>query len=647
MKDRNNLRSATDRALGMDRAITRRDFVQGAAAGAAALALPFAVACSSDSAALSAGVQDQAGYYPPLLNGMRGSHPGSFEAAHSLRDGNTPSSLPTATGEHYDLIVVGGGISGLAAAQFFRAQAGTGARVLVLENHDDFGGHAKRNEFDAGGRMHLMNGGTMLIDSPRPYSPVAAGLIESIGIDVERLAKTGWDTGFYDKRGLGLAAFLDRETFGADALLVGVGKRPVGQLLAGSPLSARAQADIERIETGAVDFMPGLTSAQKKDRLSRMSYAAFLADVVKVDPMVVRFYQAHTHGEWGVGTDAISALDCWGIGLPGFAGMKLEPGAIARMGYTPAGYADTGGSTRFHFPDGNASIARLLVRKLIPAAVPGSSAEDVVTARVDYAKLDERGAPVRIRLNSLVTRVKHAEARATGPSVEVTYVRGGRAYTASAGGCVLASWNGMIPYLCPELPEAQKAALHSLVKTPLVYTSIAIRNWRAFEKLGVSRIHAPGSYHSYVQLNPHSTLSGYTGPLSADEPTLVELIRTPCQPGLPEMDQHRIGRAELLATSFETFEREIRSQLGRILGAGGFDPAHDITAITVNRWPHGYAPEYNPLWDDELPDDQRPWVLGRRRFGRIAIANADSGGGAYTDIAIDQAHRAVAELLGS
>ncbi len=231
--------------------------------------------------------------------------------------------------------------------------------------------------------------------------------------------------------------------------------------------------------------------------------------------------------------------------------------------------------------------------------------------------------------------------------VRVTYLRDGRALTVRARHCVLAGYNMMIPYLAPELPERQKQALHELVKTPLVYTSVAIRNSRAFDKLGVTSIYAPGCYHSAARLNFTVDIGAYRSPRSPDQPTLVRMTRTPCKPGLSEHDQHRAGRAELLATPFEVFERNIRDQLGRMLGGGGFDPAADITAITVNRWPHGYAPEHNSLWDPDLPERERPHVLGRARFGRIAIANSDSGGGAYTDVAIDQARRAVDELLGS
>ena len=652
-----------DRALGMDRPITRRDFLNGiaigtAAAATAAAASPLFAAPASTGAAggaaAPAAAQDAFGYYPPLLTGMRGSPAGSFEAAHALRDGR-PSPPPTDTGEEYDLIVVGAGISGLAAAHFYRAHA-PGSRVLILDNHDDFGGHAKRNEFNLDGHLNLLNGGTLEIDSPRPYGPIAAGLLDTLGIDVARLAKATEHPKFYEQLGLKPGAFFDRETFGADTLVVGLGtpgmgKLPFEQMLAQAPLSARAREQITQLETGQIDYLPGLSSDEKKQRLSRISYEAFLRDVVRVDPAVLKFYHARTMGWWGVGTDAVSALDCWGVDVaPGFAGMNLAKGAIPRMGYTPAGYADTGGSLRLHFPDGNATIARLLVRNLIPQSYggpdqSGHGAENIVTARANYARLDVDGAPVRLRLNSTAIRARHLGDPGSASQVEIAYMRAGRAYTARAGGAVLAGYNMMIPYLCPELPAVQKEALHNLVKTPLVYTSVALRDWQAFEKLKIYRVYAPGSYHTYLHLNAHVDIGAYQSPKSPKDPILVHMVRTPCRAGLPEHDQNRAGRAELLATSFETFERNIRDQLGRTLKDGGFDPARDITAITVNRWPHGYAPEYNPLFDPELPEAQQPQVVGRAQFGRIAIANSDSGGAAYTDSAINQGHRAVMELL--
>lgn len=638
------------RDLGMGAPIQRRDFLQGAAIAAVAsgLAPELAMAAAAEQAP-----QDRPGYYPPLLTGMRGSHPGSFEDAHATRDGEDLASSARDTGELYDLVIVGGGISGLSAAHFYRAAAGNKARILILENHDDFGGHAKRNEFDIGGRMLLMNGGTMGIESPVPYSPVADGLMKTLGIHPEELAKASDETGFYREMGLGSAVFFDKETFGQDKLVRSPGRSRAGEgaaprdamaaFLAQSPLSEAVRRDILAFETGDIDYMPGQSSDQKKDALSRISYLDYVQKVAKLDAGVVPYYQHRTDGLWGCGIDAVSALDCWGSGLPGFGGLKLAPGATPRMGYTPGGYAATGGSYEYHFPDGNASIARLLVRNLIPAALPGRSAEDSVTARADYSQLDRAGQSVRIRLSSIVVRVANL-GPAGRDGVQVTYRRGGKGYRVRARHCVLASWNMMIPYLCPELPEAQKEALHYLVKTPLVYTTVALNNWRAFQRLGVANVSCPGGYHTGFSLSQAQHIGSYRSHGMPDDPILIHMTRTPAQPGLPEREQHKAGRFELLSTPFETFERNIRAQLGTALAGGGFDPARDIAGITVNRWPHGYAPEYNSLID---PDEGLPIKAARARFGAITIANADSGGGAYTDVAMDQAHRAVTELLGA
>jgi spermidine dehydrogenase len=632
--------NGSDQDLGMDRPIARRDFLQGAAIGVGGMLLG-GLAPALLAAAAEIPEQDRTGYYPPTRLGMRGSHPGAFEAAHALRDSGSLTGSVADTGESYDLIVVGAGISGLAAAHFFRAASPRG-RVLVLDNHDDFGGHAKRNEFHVNGRMHLLNGGTLSIESPRPYGKVAANLMRTLGIDAKALDEACTNRTLYESLHLHPGVFFDRETFGVDRLVVRKGERraDTAAYLAQTPLTEKVREDILRIEHGHEDYLPGLTSAQKKDRLSRISYEHYLLKVVKADPGVLPYYLHVTDGWWGCGIDAVSALDCWGTGFPGFAGLRLEPGEAPRMGFTPAGFAATGGSDTFHYPDGNASIARLLVRSLVPSAMPGRDARDVVTAVADYTRLDRPESAARIRLNSTALRVRNIG----GDGVEVIYSRGGTLHRTTARQCVLACWNMMIPYLCPELPEAQKSALHQLIKTPLVYASVALRDWRAFRKLGVSSVEAPGAYFSSFQLNEAVDIAEYKSVRSPDEPILVRMERTPAKYGLPEREQHKAGRAELLATPFATFERQIRDQLGRALSGGGFDPARDIEGIAVNRWPHGYAPEYNSLVDGDVPPERMPNVIGRRSFGRIAIANSDAGMGAYTDVAIEQAHRAVQEL---
>src|SRR5713226_2749060 len=638
--------------------ITRRDFLNGVAITAGAALIPPEMWAA---AAADLEPQNAAGYYPPAKTGLRGSHPGSFETMHRIRDGAFGDDAAKAvdTGESYDLVIVGGGISGLAAAHYFRKAAGDKARVLILENHDDFGGHAKRNEFRAGGRTILGFGGTYSIESPWPYSAVAKGLIEELGIDVPSYPKYV-SKNLYRSLSLKPRIFFDKETFGTDKLVTNAvhtgwdesgvndvgGEAGLQEFLKEAPLSAKAKEDFQRLLTEAKDYFPGLSSDEKKARLARMSYAKYLTDTAGVSDEIVKLFQAFPHPLFGVGIDAVPAQDAWGLEMPGFKGLKLAPTPGKGMN-RDAIHNDEAEKYFFHFPDGNASIARLLVRSLIPAAIPGSSATDVVTAKANYSKLDESASPVRIRLNSTAVRVKHLGDLATAKEVEITYSRLGKLYNVRAPLAVLACWNMVIPYICSELPEKQKQALHSSAKVPLLYTNVALRNWTSFQKLGASSVYAPGCYHSAFTLDLPVSIGDYHCSTSPDQPIVIHMMKTPCQPGLPARDQHRMGRIELFTTDFETIERKIRDQLAGARGPGGFDPARDITAITVNRWPHGYAYEYNSLFDKFwLEGGEVPCEVARQPFGRITVANADAGAYAYTDGAIDQSWRAVQELAG-
>jgi spermidine dehydrogenase len=619
--------------------ITRRDFLNGVAVGVGGA---MAGSMFPDLETLMA--QGSAGPYPPALTGLRGSHPGSFEALHSMRDGAywKTAPAPQATGEEYDLVVVGAGISGLAAAHFFR-KSRPAARILLLDNHDDFGGHAKRNEFVHNGRTYLGYGGTQSIDSPAPYSAVAKALIAELGIDVARYSKL-LDSGLYKSLGLRSAFFFDRETYGADRLVAGDVRDE--KFLAAAPVTNNVRRDLRRLLTERFDPMPGLGSAEKKARLARMSYTDFVTKLWKLDAGVLRFYQTRTHSLFGVGVDAVPAQDAFALGFPGFSGMGLDPGPGPGQNYDTISHPDAG-DYYFHFPDGNASIARLLVRRLVPAAIPGSTADDVVTARADYSKLDAAGSAVRIRLSSPVMRVRHTGPAGTDRRVEVTYLQNGNLKTVSGRSVVLACWHTVIPSICPELPAAQKTALAFAIKVPLVYTNVFIRSWTAFQKLGVQRVSTPGMWHESVNLDFPVSLGAYKHQTNPAQPIVLHLSKSACRPGLPVRDQHRAGRAELLSTSFDTIERSIRDQLGRVLGGGGFDPAADILGMTVNRWPHGYAYQYNSLSEDFwLNNGEQPCAVARRPHGQIAIANADAAAYAYTDAAIDHAHRAVQELVG-
>ena len=236
----------------------------------------------------------------------------------------------------------------------------------------------------------------------------------------------------------------------------------------------------------------------------------------------------------------------------------------------------------------------------------------------------------------------------TSKEVEVTYVRGGQAHRIRATNCILACYNMVIPYLCPEMSDKQKEALAYCVKIPLVYTNVQISNWKAFQKLGISAIYAPGSYFSNVTLDFPVSMGDYHYPSSPEESCLLHLLRTPCEPGLNCKDQYRADGGNSSTPNSKPSSVRYEINLAAHSGAGGFDPARDIQAITVNRWPHGYAYEYNDLFEPlDRPASERPCVIGRQPFGRIKIANSDADGHAYTNTAIDQGYRAVREIVGT
>jgi spermidine dehydrogenase len=620
------------RRLGMDRPISRRDFMNGMAIGITSASAAFRSLEISGAQA-----PESATNYPPLRQGLRGNIPSAVDVFNSMEAGKYVQFPVSEAGirEEYDLVIVGAGISGLAAAYFYRLGLGSGYKILILDNHDDFGGHARRNEFQYQGKTFIGYGGTMGIATPFPYSHGAKALVRELGIDVSRNAEF-LNREIEGKYRLTNGMFFDKQHFGEDRLVPGNGRLPWPEFFAKAPLSDAARKDLIRLHGKNPDYLAGMSLKEKESKLAKLSYQDYLLKVAGMTPEALPFFLGQG-GRNNKRVDTTPALEAAERGSAGFDGLGLKfEQRFAESSYT------------FHFPDGNSSLARLLLNRLIPSAVAGKhDMNTIVQAKVDYSQLDPPDSNIRIRLGSPVVRVLHDGNPETAGTVRIAYLNGDKVHAVKARNCILACYNRLIPYLMPEIPREQKQALEYSVKVPMMYTNVLIRKWTAFQKLGLSRIQAPGMYYTNTSLDPGTTIGGYRGVTTPDEPIVVHMTRNPNKPGagLNRKQQNAVGQRELLTMTFEEHEFKIREQLSRMVGAGGFDPAEDILAITVNRWPYGYAYTYDTLNDPDLPTEQRPHVIGRKRFGLVSIANSDAGAAAFTNQAIDEADRAVEELF--
>src|SRR5690606_24134212 len=422
---------------------------------------------------------------------------------------------------------------------------------------------------------------------------------------------------------------------GKRKLVRGYGSIPWDEFAAATPMNERARADLVRVFTDKTDYLPGLDDGEKRELLSKISYREYLEDYVKVDNQLLEMYQRWGMSYWCVGMDEVPAIAVQGYtdggGIPGLEHTLPRVGGRGDEPYI------------FHFPDGNASIARLLVRSLVPAALPGETMEDSVTTRLDYSQLDRDGQRVRIRLNSTAVNVAHT---ANTGAVDVTYVHRGDAHTVRGKKCILACYNSAIPYICSELPAEQKQGLAHNVKVPLTYTKVLIPNWRAFADLGLRYVFYTNDFYKQVELDYPVSIGDYRFGKSPDRPMVLHMCYVPYFDDIKGPEQWRAGRRVLLTTPFSVFEEHVRDQLDQALSGAGFDAARDIHAITVNRWAHGYSYGPGRTWEPEYASEaDKPWVKARQPFGRITIANSDAGAAANTNSAIIQAYRAVTEAL--
>ena len=619
----------------MKHKITRRDFVNGIALGVgASFFSPIQFSAHAFNLQMD-------GSYPPIRSGMRGNHPGSYDAMHALAWSNEKPASHKSLKEHYDLVVVGAGVSGLAAAHFFQKTKRKNAKILVLDNHDDFGGHAKRNEFHHEGKTLLGIGGSNNIDTPESWGMVARGLLDDLGVDLQAMEANNTNPDVMNPLAESLMSLTgDKGRINVRGswalLLLGVGDYQAA--IDDLPLE---QAECERLKDligGKRDFLDDLSLSEKLTYIETTSYFEFLRERIGLSNETISVVKPFPVLMAGAAAPRLSVLEAVSIGCPGLRGMGwLGDMATSLMTKLLSSF------TSVYFPDGNASIARLLVLGLIPDVAPETTGfKDIAASRFDYEALDKPTNSTRLRLNSTVV---HVEETGQG-TVTVDYVQGGESLSVSADHCILACFNAAIPYICPQLPEAQKEALRYGVKVPLVMTNVLLDNGRAFEKLGTMQIQCPDDPYVLVTVPPPTTTGGYKPVENAESPMVVYMLGAPTvepEEGETARDLLLRARHEVYATDFDTYERQVREQLHALLGHHGFNHQTDIKAITVNRWAHGYSYDYLALDDPKWAQGQAPHEIGRQQFGRISIANSDSEARAYLDAAIDAGWRAVAE----
>lgn len=590
-------------------------------------------------------------YYPPSRHGLRGSHPGSNEAAHARAwSGQSDWGNTTELNEEYDLVVVGGGLSGLSAGYFFQKEHGWDKKVLILDNHDDFGGHAKRNEHNIDGDLRIGQGGSESYESPHTFNQVLLDLIKDIGVDMGKF-KAAYDTDFFKRHNLGAATFFNEKVFGENKVVrhpfcdypgfvEGLMRSTLSfeEAVSQTPLSERGKVQLLRV-LKADQSVLNIPKEELKSYVNNHMYFDFLRDTLGVDDPMVLEMARHTSIDYaGGGNDALTLGAALLTGPLGGDPLKSWKDAIESDNYPD--YINIEGGTYSvnhpfieHFPDGNATTARLLVRKMIPSVAPGIEGENIVLAKFNYAELDKPTNSARIRLNSTVVNVKHDGNPKTAKDVFVNYIKDGKSYQVKAKGVVMACYNMIIPHIVPDLPKDQYAALRALTKVPLQYSTVGVRNWRAMKELGLGFVMSPGNMHQAVNMDFPVSTGGYEYTKSPDDPCILHMRSAPRgdRNDIPRVEQFKETRYKMLTLTFDDYEQEIREHLTGMLPSELFNFDRDVESISVNRWAHGYS--YG-----------NPGPVGRQRFGRITIANSDAVGSALFQSAAGEAYRAVQEL---
>ncbi len=628
-----------DKSLGMDESITRRDFLGSTlmVSGAALLGAttPAELLAATDGFTGYGGVGEYSTSNGNTLEVM--------QAGHTIRDGvyNSLRDDITDTGETYDCVIIGGGLSGLAAALFFQRQTRTGMSSLVIENHPIFGGEAKQNEFLVDGKRLLAHQGSAIYQLQYPHS-FFQHFYDSIGLKAPKLEYQKW-------AGPGPEMPLSRTPYEAVGMEHGqygfwfgakFGQKPgmwlidpLGKELKGAPISEASRTELLRSLKGTPlqgdKFVPPKVPGDAVSRyLDSMTLEQHYMERFGLSQETIRtFLSPVAGGGAGLGADALSAYTEYTYDM-------LHP------------LPDETGETNQMFPGGNATLARLMLKSLNPAAIPGAdTVEDVTKNTINFRALDAPQTYARVRLSSTAIAVQHDGEPDKANFVNITYLKAGKLYRVKARSAVLAGGSWTTKHIVRDLPDTHRKAYDEFYRSPCMVANVAVRNWKFLCKMGITGcrwFEGVGNYTEVTKLSLTGLADPTIGPYS---PVVLSLKILYSYPGYTTEDQGNRGRSEMFRTPFRDYERSIRDQFNAMFASYGFDAQRDIAGIILNRWGHAYlSPQPGFFFGREGQPAPRE-ILRNAPFGRITFANTDLSGTMDHRYSILEAQRAVGLLL--
>ena len=624
----------------MEAGISRRDFLDGAllASGAALLS-------GLAPQHLLGQVEGWTGYTGEGdYKGTAGNSEEVVHSAHAVRDGkfDQPPSDIIETGETFDCVVVGGGFAGLSASLFFKQRTPGNQTCLVLDNSRVFGGVAKRNEFVVDAQRLYAPQASVHFQPPYPHSFLRS-VYDSIGLDWDAFKQYQTWQGPPADMGLPrspyrVAGYPSLSTYGfyfgaKYGKTPGIWVRdPWRDNLASTPFSEQTRREMISWHNSE-HATPPLVYDYPGDAVSR-----------ELDSMTLEDYWVRTYG---VSRETLRMLTVGdtaaGFGLGGDA---LSGFLEYEWSRTVPTLDDSMATGIQMFPGGNSGLNRLMVKTLIPESIEGKRGmETTWKDRIDFSALDRPGQQIRIRLRSTAVRVEHQGEPSKSEFVWVTYTSEGKIYRLKARSVVMAGGGWMTKHVVRDLDAERHAAYGSFLYAPYMVANVAVRNWRFLSKLGLTGGNWFEGFGRFTEVRKVAKFGTDVPEFGPDSPTVLTFFIDYTKPGLPAAQQAHLGRTEILATTYDTYERRLREQMTEMFGASGFDAKRDIAGIVLNRFGHAFI---NPQPGFFFGLNGKPAAREALRngpFGRIAFSHSDLAGAMDHRNAFIESNRAMGQLL--